>query len=172
MNLHPLEGRNIGNLGSSGGHGTAQLGDSQGADLRAVVGVGPQINSREGVAAGDRRSSSSRASSCSGRAASGGSLGSSGTGNGACGRRLSGSRLALGVEVVDLDTLVAAGTARSAAPVLTTTLGPVCYVSVCLPNRCVMKLTKLRCCKIGALQPGLREQWPQRLRPGKACRQS
>lgn len=118
-NSHPLERRNIGDLGSSGGHGTAQLGDSKSADLGAVVVVGPQINAREGVVGGNRRRRGDRASTTSGS-----SLGGCGTDNGARGRRVCGSRLALGVEVVDLDTLVSTGAARSTAPVLTTTLRP------------------------------------------------
>jgi hypothetical protein len=126
LDLHPLEGGNISNLGSSSGLGTAKLRNSQVHNLRTVVAVGPEVDTRVRVVAGRRRSRSDRASSSSRASTSGGSLGGGGGAGSSSGRRrLSRAGLALGVEVVELDTLVSTGTAWSAAPVLATTLRPV-----------------------------------------------
>lgn len=126
LDLHPLEGGNISDLGSSGSPGTAQLGNSQAHNLRAVVAVGPEINTRVRVATGRGRGRSDGAASSSRACTSGGSLGGSGgAGSSSSRRRLSSAGLALRVEIVELDTLVSAGAARSAAPVLTTALRPV-----------------------------------------------
>jgi hypothetical protein len=126
LDLHPLEGGNISDLGGSSSLGTAQLRNSQVHNLRAVVAVGPEINTRVWVATGRRRGRSDRASSSSRASTRGGGLGGSGgAGSSSSRRRLSSAGLALGVEVVELDTLVSAGAARSAAPVLATTLSPI-----------------------------------------------
>ena len=145
-NSQPHERGDLGNLGGSGSHGAAQLGDGQGVDLGAVVLVRPQVDAAEGVAGpgggtaadrgrlggggGGRAGSGGRDTGGGGRdPGAGGNRAGRGTGRAAAGTgggggHAGGTGETLRVPLVLGDARAAAGAAAGSSPAVTTALAP------------------------------------------------